>query len=293
MTRAYAKLNLALSVGAPIDAPATPHHGYHPICSYMHAIDLYDQISIQRLANDQPSDFQIVWLGQDGTTNAVQWDLASDLVVRAHAALEAHCGRRLACAVRVLKSIPAGGGLGGGSSDAAAVLIGLDRVFGLGLGVDGLLPVAMGLGSDIGYFLDDASPPRPARVSGVGESIQRLNTTHRGSVVTLILPGFGCSTGAVYTAFDAVGPGRVDAGSVDGLIGAESLTDALMHNDLARAACGVAPELGVLIERIGARLGRAVHVTGSGSTLFVLGPIEQGALCEVAPDCRVLCTRLV
>ncbi|MFG0246960.1 MAG: 4-(cytidine 5'-diphospho)-2-C-methyl-D-erythritol kinase [Phycisphaerales bacterium JB052] len=292
-TRACAKLNLALSVGAPVDACGSPHHGYHPICSYMHTIDLSDAVTIERLGEGDASRFDLAWADQGTQTLAIDWPIEEDLVYRAHAAMEAHAGRTLPCVITLRKRIPAGGGLGGGSSDAASVLMGLDRVFGLGLGPCGLLPIAMTLGSDIGYFIDEADPPRPAIVSGFGEQIERVVGSHAGTEVTLILPPFGCATGPVYHAFDSGTPGRVDVDGVRRLVDAPVLADDLLFNDLSSSAVGVQPGLGVLIDQMNAVLGCRVHVTGSGSTLFVLGRFETARIHEVAPDCRVVCTRLI
>lgn len=290
---AFAKLNLALSVGAPIDAPGSSHHGYHPICSYMHSIDLSDEISIERLNDGQASRFEIVWIETDGSTRAVEWAIERDLVFLAHAALETAAGRSLPSSIVVRKSVPAGGGLGGGSSDAAAVLMGLDRVFQLGLGMNRLLDIAMTLGSDIGFFIDEQVPARAAIVSGFGESIERVGACHVGTPVTLVLPNFGCSTGAVYRAFDQLGPEAVDESSVRRVIEADDLNNSLMLNDLTSAASVVAPGLGDLIDRIGTTIGRKVYVTGSGSTLFVLGRVEAETICQVASECRIVHTRLV
>jgi 4-diphosphocytidyl-2-C-methyl-D-erythritol kinase len=273
-------------------------HGYHPICSYMHAIDLADEIEIGVLDTGEESRFEIVWDDGGGITRAVDWAIETDLVFRAHGALQRETGRELPCSVRVCKAIPAGGGLGGGSSDAASVLIGLDRLFGLGLGAAGLLPIAMSLGSDIGYFLDEVCidgnrPARPAVVSGFGESIERVQPRHAGSEVTLILPGFGCATGAVYGAFDGMNPPALDDASVRLISTSERLSDALIVNDLTPAACAVSPALGVLIDTLGNELDRVVHVTGSGSTMFVLGRIGSCRDTPLSRECRFMDTTLV
>lgn len=290
---AFAKLNLALSVGAPTEAPGSSHHGYHPICSYMHSIDLSDEISIERLNDGQASRFEIVWIETDGSTRAVEWEIERDLVFLAHAALETATGRSLPSSIVVRKSIPAGGGLGGGSSDAAAVLMGLDRVFGLGTGLSRLQDIAMTLGSDIGFFIDEQVPARAAIVSGFGESIERVGARHVGTPVTLVLPSFGCSTGAVYRAFDQLRPDAVDELGVRSIPEADDLNKVLLLNDLTSAASVVAPGLGDLIDRIENMVVRQVHMTGSGSTLFVLGRVEAETICEVAPECRIVHTRLV
>ncbi len=297
-TSAYAKLNLALEVGAPVDAPGTSTHGYHPICSAMRSIDLHDVIEIERLGAGQPSRFDIAWLDDSGSRREVGWAIEEDLVWRAHKALVRSTGHPLPCAITVHKSIPAGGGLGGGSSDAASVLMGLDAVFGLGLGPAGLLPVAMTLGSDIGFFLDDrcrdgGTPPRPAVVSGFGETIERVDPAVHGAEVTLIVPPFGCPTGAVYGAFDAFEPRTIDPALVRRVFLVDELADEQISNALTRAACAAEPRLGVLLERLNASLNSVVHMTGSGSTLFVLGRIAAREIHEVAPDCRVVSTRLV
>lgn len=300
--RAHAKLNLALAVGPALDAPGTPQHGYHPICSYMHAIELCDEVRIERLDPGEPSRFDIAWQQSDGGTTPVGWEIGRDLVYRAHRALEHHSGQALPCAITVRKSIPAGAGLGGGSSDAASVLLGLDRVFGLGLGHAGLMPIAMALGSDLGFFLDDASadgstPPRPAVVSGFGERIERVRPIHAGAGVTLILPPFGCATGAVYRAYDR-DPGSSErfsavSESVRSLARSQSLDESARSNDLLEAAIGAVPRLRAVYASLCERLGVPVSLSGSGSTLFVLGLEQAQRIREVVPDCRVVGARLV
>lgn len=289
--RAHAKLNLALCVGAQIDAPGTPAHGYHPICSYMHTIDLYDTIEIERAAM---SGYDIRWAELDGHTREVDWDIEHDLVVRIHRALINRVGSDLPSQIRVRKSIPAGGGLGGGSSDAASVLMGLNDIFALGLDRSSLVEIAMSLGSDIAYFIDQVSHhPRPAIVSGFGETIERVEKGHAGQEITLIFPSFGCATGAVYRAFDSIVEHADPSESiVRACAGASELHQDLIVNDLYRPACDVQPALGPLCDRIAEALRSGVHLSGSGSTLFVLGRVGAPLVHEVAPDCRVVHTRL-
>ncbi len=289
--RAHAKINLVLCVGGPIDRPGTPTHGYHPICSYMHAIELADSIEIERT---NEVSFDLGWVNPDGTTRPVEWAIEQDLVVRAHRALADRAQQDLGCAIRVRKSIPAGGGLGGGSSDAASVLMGLNELFGLGLDRTTLVEIAMSLGSDIAYFIDPGfTPPRPAIVSGFGERINRLDTDHRGHELTLIFPGFGCPTGAVYRAFDAIVEQRdPDTSAAHRLAEATTIDESMIVNDLYAPACVVASELGVMRDRLAQAIGRGVYLSGSGSTLFVLGRIEGGLVHELAPDWRVVHTRL-
>lgn len=289
--RAHAKLNLALCVGSPIDAPGSPTHGYHPICSYMHAIELHDVIEIE---NNEHTSYDIRWVESSGREREVEWDIEGDLVVRIHRILSEYVGQTLDCSIRVRKSIPAGGGLGGGSSDAASVLLGLNHVFDLGLERAALVRIAMSLGSDIAYFTDPGyTPPRPAIVSGFGETIERVETSHSGQVITLIFPPFGCATGAVYRAFDSIsGHGEPKEPVVRACLGASQLRADLIVNDLYTPACEVQSRLRPLRERIMHAVGSGVHLSGSGSTLYVLGRVEESLIHEVASDCRVVHTRL-
>lgn len=282
--RAYAKVNLALTVGPPV-----PPRGYHPIVSWMAAIDLYDDLTLTRLADGEASRYQIGWAPGAPRPSSIDWPIEKDLAVRAHRALEAHVGRALPVSLRMEKRTPVGGGLGGGSSDAAAMLTGLNELFGLGLSPRALAQVASPLGSDIGFFLDESSlrggPPLPAIVSGLGDRIERIGSV-KGEL-TLLVPPFGCPTGPVYAAFDR-GPGArrpLREEEVRRLarraIGLGSLASVRheMFNDLEGPACEVEPRLGALLRdlRAGASAAGAVHVTGSGSTMFAVGAMAGGS----------------
>lgn len=285
---APAKINLALSVGPPIEVG--PHAGYHPIASWMAALDLVDRVTLTRLdgvatANQHtvPSDVRhathrVVW----GDTGApVSWDVATDLTVRMLDAVRAHTGHPLPVTIDVCKHIPAGGGLGGGSGDAVAVLEGLDRLFGLGLSLAERRTVAMSVGMDCVYFVDDAEHrdlcsadavsalrPGPAIVTGFGERLERVG--HVDATLILIFPDAGCPTGAVYRAYDQR-PRVLDEARVRGAhaasVAAGVLADDAVFNDLDGAAEHITPAIGARIA-LGRQLGRSIHLSGSGSTLW-------------------------
>lgn len=141
--------------------------------------------------------------------------------------------------VDLTKRIPAGGGLGGGSSDAAAILrwAGYDDPVG-----------AASLGADVAFCLVGGR----ARVSGIGEVVEPLPFVER--VVTLLTPPFGCSTPAVYRAWDEMG-GPTAHGP----------------NDLEAAALRVEPRLAAWRDRLGDATGLTPVLAGSGSTWFVEG----------------------
>ncbi len=284
--RVHAKINLALSVG-PAIGPGRPGAGMHPICSWMACIDLCDTLETRRLEAGEASVFDIA--RDDG--RPAPWAIPDDLAARAHALLEAHAGRALPVHATLRKSIPDGAGLGGGSADAAAMLQALDALYSLGLGSAGLARLSRTLGSDIAFFLDDASPARPAVVSGLGERVERVAPT-AGELV-LICPAFGCETGPVYHAYDEA-PAPLREAEIAHLARSGRLDAGALFNDLAPAAERTRPGLGELRARLATALGAPVHMSGSGSTLFVVGGagLAQSA-AAAAPDCRVFRTRLL
>ncbi|MEY2456305.1 MAG: 4-diphosphocytidyl-2-C-methyl-D-erythritol kinase [Acidimicrobiaceae bacterium] len=141
--------------------------------------------------------------------------------------------------IRLDKRIPAGAGLGGGSADAAAVL--------RWAGIDDLA-VAVSLGADVPFCVRGGR----ARVTGIGEVVTPLPFEERD--YTLLIPPFGCSTPAVYAAWDRLGGPRADG-----------------PNDLEPAALVVEPRLAQWRDRLGNATGQVPVLAGSGSTWFVEG----------------------
>ena len=255
------KLNLALDVGSPRG------DGLHPLASWMVAIDFGDRLVVEK-ATEATSTFERRF--PDSPAGAVPWPLENDLVYRAHAALEQRAGGRLPVSVRVEKRIPAGTGLGGGSSDAAALLVAVRALFRRDLTDDDLAAIAIGLGSDVPFLVRAVAGAPSALVEGTGERVTPLSPPRPGSFA-LFLPEIESATGAVYRRFDAArraggdpDPGRVRAAAT------EPLTDDGLFNELAEPAEEQTPELRAVRERIAAAIGRRVHLTGSGSGLFAL-----------------------
>ncbi len=277
---AWAKVNLALSVGPADDA------GMHPICSWICCVDLRDRVRVERLPEPAPSEFDLRW--EDGSP--VAWATQTDLVVRAHALLEREAGRTLAVRISLRKTIPDGGGLGGGSSDAASTMLALDELFGLGFGPDRLRALSPELGSDIAFFLDASAPPRPAIVSGLGERIERIGALE--GAVTLVCPPFGCSTRDVYRAYDG-SPVALREQDVRALARGP-IEPWRLFNDLALPSERVEARLAELRTYLEGVLGLPVLVSGSGSTLLVIGPEGASERARLAaPSCRVIPTRFV
>lgn len=249
IVHAPAKINLDLLVG-PLRAD-----GYHPLDSMVSQVSLYDTLTLRPRADGEVSFTSTgIECGPDEDNLALRaaWRIAT--------------GRDVPGVDIVLeKVIPPGAGLGGGSSDAAAVLVGCDRLWGLGVGKDDLVSMAADLGSDVPLFLG----PPTCRMSGRGEVIAPAEVFP--AKVLLIMPPAHCATGAVYAAFDADAPGGMTARPVDQRYRKppSGWRDGL-RNDLARAARRVSETLADWWDRLEARLPVRVQLTGSGSGLFCL-----------------------
>jgi len=175
---APAKLNLFLHVvGRRAD-------GYHDLQTLFQLIDLRDTIGLEPRA--------------DGVIERVEGMAAvapeNDLTVRAARLLQTATGCRPGAAIAVRKRIPAGGGLGGGSSDAATVLLVLNRLWGLGLGLDELASLGLRLGADVPVFLHGSS----AWAEGRGELLEPVELPERWYLV--IHPGVIVSTAQIFQA---------------------------------------------------------------------------------------------
>jgi 4-diphosphocytidyl-2-C-methyl-D-erythritol kinase len=258
---APAKINLALAVGPP------GADGMHPICSWMVTVGLFDQLEVRRLQPDRFSRYAILWHPEARRCTDIDWSITRDLAVQAHLALEHHVDRRLPVQLKFEKRIPVGGGLGGGSADAAAMLHAVNAVYGLGLSVEELCEIGSGVGSDVPFLVRGGS----ALVHGLGERIEPHDAAPDLYAV-LVLPEAACPTRDVYRTYDEIGPIDLREADVRSLcqgIPAAPTPDHLF-NDLAEPALCVAPALSELLERLSAIAERPAHVSGSGSSLFVL-----------------------
>jgi len=179
--------------------------------------------------------------------------------------------------INLKKRIPAGGGLGGGSSDAVAALVALNKLWDLNWPLEKLAPIAATLGSDVSFFLY----PPSAICSGVGEIVTPIAPPAVRWAV-LILPAFGMETVKVYQQFDRMKLGRGEAIALAPdwtnwarLTAAELLPHLI--NDLEKPAFDLSTELARLRDDCQAQLSRPVCLSGSGSTLFTLFDRELDA----------------
>jgi 4-diphosphocytidyl-2-C-methyl-D-erythritol kinase len=242
---APAKLNLFLHItGRRPD-------GYHLIESVFQLIDWQDTISLE--------------LRRDGRITREDVDSAlelpqDDLCTRAAGLLQQACGTKLGVHIRLQKSIPAQAGLGGGSSDAATCLLGLNRLWNTQLPLSNLEQIGLRLGADVPFFLRG----RNAWVSGVGEAIEPLpdGILKADQHFAVVKPAAGLSTHAIFGSSGL----RRDTAHAIIMVFAENPYD-FGCNDLQSISClleSQVPQALALLEEQGLK----PRMTGSGSAVF-------------------------
>lgn len=276
--RTPAKLNLGLAlVGTRAD-------GYHLLESVFAPIALYDEVELAVEPGTAGISLDCGPPLDPGLPEALH-RVPSGPENLVHRAAQLFCDRtgyRARVSIRLRKGIPAGAGLGGGSSDAAAVLRGLRDLSGLACSPEALARIALELGADVPFFL----APRPALVTGIGEQIEPLEGLPELEVV-LVNPGKSLATAEVYRMADQLGvaltkqsPGSTMR-ALSGLTrenrdAAPALRD-LLINDLEPAARLLCPPLARIADRLDRLGASAVSMTGSGATVFGVFATDRDA----------------
>lgn len=240
---APAKLNLFLHV------TGRRGDGYHCLQTVFQLLDWGDRIGLEVTADGA--------IERHG--GCAQVPAAQDLAVRAAHALRQEAGVGQGARIHIDKQIPAGAGLGGGSSDAATVLLGLDQLWGTGLGIDRLARLGATLGADVPVFVRGAS----AFAEGVGEVLTPVLLPERDFVV--VWPAVGVSTAAIFQAPELTR--NTPASTISALL--ESAQD----NDLQPVAVARHPEIAQALAYLSAH--GPARMSGSGSAVFV--PVADAA----------------
>jgi 4-diphosphocytidyl-2-C-methyl-D-erythritol kinase len=291
---APAKINLHLRVG-PRRAD-----GYHPLLTWMTTVALFDTLTFVRRRRRRPrhgdhADASSPPPPPPPGRDAAWFTLScndprlsigeGNLIVKAATALADDAARAIGSrdgegrterspdrvSAFLNKRIPTGAGLGGGSSDAASTLIGLNGLWKLGFAASRLGAIAATLGSDVPFFLSGPS----SICTGRGEIVRPVASLDM-KWATLMLPRqIEMPTPAVYRRFDEMNLGREDAirDEPDWQAWSKLNSAELMPrlvNDLEPAAFALRPELGELRSKLEAALSQVVRMSGSGSSLFTL-----------------------
>ncbi len=254
--RAPAKVNLRLEVlGRRPD-------GYHDLRMLMAPVSWYDEVSVEPL--DEAGRVELAGWGP------VPAPGDDNLCCRAARFFLERTGVRAGVRIRLTKRIPTGAGLGGGSSDAAATVLGLERLFGHELTHRDRADVAFAVGADVPFFFSGG----PAWVGGIGERVRPLRADRRLWLV-VVWPGVFLSTARVFSGLNqgltSPGPApRIAQFNFQGIVG-------LLRNDLEPPARTAEPAVGAALDALARAGARHRLMSGSGSSVFGLFRDEDEA----------------
>ena len=259
--RAFAKVNYALDVlGLRAD-------GYHEVSTVMQSISLADDVELRHPSGGfelslEPDEVKIG--PQERNTTYLAWK-----------ALQRLTSKELPVKVTLRKEIPAGAGLGGGSANAAAVLVGLNELFGLGLRVDELRGIGAGIGADVPFCISGGT----AMGEGVGEILTLLPAPPAHHLV-VVKPSQSADTGKIYHAFDEARTKSTH--SVEPVVlalrsGNLLALAAAVGNDLAPVTRGIIPEVAKLEQTLLASGALGASMSGSGTAAYGIFHDAEGA----------------
>jgi 4-diphosphocytidyl-2-C-methyl-D-erythritol kinase len=263
--RAPAKINMRLRViGKRAD-------GYHLLDTILLPVSLYDEIDISKV---RPID------GKTASQNRITVSCNDPLVpagrknLAYQAALlilgDARASARVH--IRIHKRIPLGAGLGGGSTDAAATLVGLNRLLRLGYTSKRLEQMSLALGADVPFFVKAV----PARARGIGERLSPLRAVPRLWLI-ILYPNFPVSTAWVYRNLPSKLTKAIANTSIDLSLGSPANLNKLLVNDLETVTMGRYPRIGLLKEELARQGAVGTLMSGSGSSVFGIFPSRRSA----------------
>ena len=263
-----AKINLNLSIQNSTDSKL------HKLDSLIVPIDLYDEIDIH-IANENRDN--IVFTNNDNLSN-------ESTIHKALACLRGNTDLTNFFNIRIDKGIPIEAGLGGGSSDAAAVLVSIEKM--LDLQLPDYLVIANEVGSDVPFFING----KPAKVKNIGDKVEDY-FIEKEIFFLIILPNFGLSTKNVFNQWDILKKGNLETEK-------HKIFDSIeVFNDASHAAFYLEPRLKEMKELIEEELETNIFLTGTGSTLFaVFDNKEDAHLCKeklVIDNCSTLVTKKI
>lgn len=247
MIQARAKLNLFLQV------TGRRYDGYHELVSIFQEVSLSDELDILSRKDRR------VYVSCPGIP------AKDNLVSRVIRAMKPMAGRLSGVHVSIRKRIPVGSGLGGGSSDAAAVIQYLNEVWNCGMDPVGLEEFAARFGSDIPFFLHG----KTALVKGRGEQVQPIRTACLPGRIVIVAPPVQVSTARVYGALQLEAGGKVPVDErLDAFVKGDHPLP--VRNDLFSAAARIYPELKKIYSAIESTGPDMFHMTGSGSAFWAV-----------------------
>lgn len=273
-----AKVNLVLAVGEKQES------GFHEVQTIMHSLALHDTLSMRRFDDEGSGDGLQVMLKCESsfTIDPLLIKAEENIAYKAVVELAKALGRTQDETIEMVlnKVIPAEAGLGGGSSNAAAALVGAATLWGVGMEDERVQEVASRLGADVSFFLKGGC----ARLSGKGDVFE-AQLEPRSGFVLLVRPDAGVSTGKAYAAFDE-DPVLPSSEYLSSIAALDAAADVSLYNNLEKAACSVTPVVAQVLEWGRAAAGEEnVVLCGSGSAVCCIFGSYQAA-CEASVEAR-------
>lgn len=273
-----AKVNLVLAVGEKQES------GFHEVQTIMHSLALHDTLSMRRFDDEGSGDGLQVMLKCESsfTIDPLLIKAEENIAYKAVVELAKALGRTQDETIEMIlsKVIPAEAGLGGGSSNAAAALVGAATLWGVGVEDERVQEVASRLGADVSFFLKGGC----ARLSGKGDVFE-AQLEPRSGFVLLVRPDAGVSTGKAYAAFDE-DPVLPSSEYLSSIAALDAAVDVSLYNNLEKAACSVTPVVAQVLEWGRAAAGEEnVVLCGSGSAVCCIFDSYQAA-CEASVEAR-------
>ena len=251
----YAKVNVGLQI-----LNERPD-GYHNINTVFQELDFYDIIELKKKDNGCEFQSNVKWLKNDSTNLCVlafeklseQYDIGG-------------------VSINLVKKIPSGGGLGGGSSNAAAILKGLCHLYSIDPINEKMSKIAHTLGADVPFFLKGGLQI----ASGIGEQLVEVNGSING-VYLLIIPEFKIDTKWAYKSFKKFLQRPKVEVNFAGLLERDKTPFKLFENDFESIVIPAYPEIAIIKEKLWSCKPKFVSLSGSGSTVFGIFDDEAGA----------------
>lgn len=251
--KSYGKINLALNVNG------LREDGYHDLDMVMVPIELHDSMLMTELKN---TDLNFVTI-DDFSSGNIHYNIASSAL----SLIQSKYNIKTKYRILIHKVLPMQAGVGGGSSNAAFVLKGINQAKKLRLSDDELIELAKKLGSDVPFFI----PCKPMRCKDRGTVLEPISIKNNYYVL-LVKPKEGCSTKEVFALSDTMELKQCDIDVVIKALadGDDALLAQAMHNSLETVSSTLVPEIMVIKKRLYDMGFTMVSMTGSGSALYAL-----------------------
>ncbi len=259
--RSYAKINLGLEITGKRD------DGYHELKTIFQTISLFDLIKIEENTESR--------INLSGDKKDISWD-SSNTIMKAFELMYKKYKLAKGFDVKVSKKIPAGSGLGGGSSNAAVIMMFIKDYFDLDISIDDMISLGITIGADVPFFFSGGTMIG----EGIGEILTPAVTPDKGSVAVL-MPGFHISTIDIFSRFNLTKSPLKS--KIDSFLGSGDIST--LKNELEFTTFKIFPEL----ERIKIKMESLgldkVLMSGTGSSLFCFPTgTQKTALLSVFPD---------